>query len=51
MKDKYTAPEMDIITYGPIAEGAHTPDEKLDLASFDRSYEILCDVVRACAEQ
>ena len=29
-------PDMDIITYGPIAEGEHTPDEKLDLASFDR---------------
>ena len=41
-------PEMDIITYGAIAENAHTPQEKLDLASFDRSYEILCDVLKRC---
>ncbi len=39
-------PEMDIITYGPIASGAHTPDEKLDLASYDRSFEILKEVIR-----
>ena len=39
-------PDMDIITYGPVAEGEHTPDEKLDLASFDRSYEILKEVLR-----
>ena len=32
-------PKMDIITYGPIASGCHTPEEKLDLASFLRSYE------------
>ena len=41
-------PDMDIITYGPIASGEHTPDEKLDLASFDRSYEILCEVLANC---
>lgn len=34
-------PQMDIITYGPIAHGCHTPDEKLDLASFRRSYDNL----------
>ena len=32
-------PKMDIITYGPIAFGCHTPEEKLDLASFLRGYE------------
>jgi len=31
-------PDMDIITYGPIASGCHTPDEKLNLDSFLRSY-------------
>ena len=41
-------PELDIITYGPIAMGAHTPDEKLDLASFDRAYEVLCEVLAEC---
>lgn len=34
-------PQMDIITYGPIATGAHTPEEKLDLGSFQRGYDVL----------
>ena len=37
--------ELDIITYGPVAEGAHTPEEKLDLASFDRAFAVLCEVL------
>ncbi len=39
-------PKLDIITMGAISEGAHTPDEKLDLASFDRTYTILCDFLK-----
>ena len=38
-------PELDIITYGPIAFGCHTPDEKLDVASFKRSYDNLCELL------
>lgn len=38
-------PELDIITYGPVAFGEHTPEEKLDLASFDRAYGILCELL------
>ena len=41
-------PELDIITYGPISENAHTPDERLDLASFDRAYENLLTVLERC---
>ncbi len=47
---KGLVPEMDIITTGPVAQGAHTPEERLDLASFDRSYEILKDILISCAE-
>lgn len=39
-------PKLDIITMGAISEGAHTPDEKLDLASFDRTYTILCEFLK-----
>ena len=39
-------PKLDIITYGPIAEGCHTPQEKLDLASFERAYYILLELLR-----
>ena len=40
--------DLDIITYGPISEGEHTPEEKLDLASFDRAYENLLKVLERC---
>lgn len=40
-------PDLDIITYGPVAYGCHTPEERLDLASFDRCYGILCEVLAA----
>lgn len=39
-------PELDIITLGPIAKGEHTPDERLDLASFDRAYGDLLEVLK-----
>ena len=38
-------PDLDIITYGPIAFGCHTPEEKLDLASFKRSYDNICKLL------
>ncbi|MBQ8995108.1 MAG: beta-Ala-His dipeptidase [Oscillospiraceae bacterium] len=38
----------DIITYGPIAQFIHTPDERLDLASFDRSFAVLTELVKEC---
>ncbi len=34
-------PQMDIITYGPLMSGCHTPDEQLELDSFLRSYRNL----------
>ncbi|MCR5795923.1 MAG: beta-Ala-His dipeptidase [Solobacterium sp.] len=40
--------DMDIITYGPVSQGAHTPGEKLDLASFDRAFDVLCEVLARC---
>lgn len=40
--------DLDIITYGPISEGEHTPEEKLDLASFDRAYENLLKILERC---
>ncbi len=45
---KGLVPELDIITFGPVAYGAHTPDEKLDLASFDRTFEMLKEIISAC---
>lgn len=41
-------PEIDIISFGPITRYIHTPDEEMDLESFDRSYDLLCEIVKAC---
>ena len=38
-------PDLDIITYGPIAQGCHTPEEKLNLESFQKAYKNLCDLI------
>lgn len=34
-------PDMDIVTLGPISLDIHTPQERLHLESFDRTYEFL----------
>lgn len=41
-------PQMDIITFGPISEAIHSPDERLELQSFDDGYEILCEILKEC---
>ncbi|MCR5449015.1 MAG: beta-Ala-His dipeptidase [Solobacterium sp.] len=38
-------PGMDIITMGADTENVHTPDETMDLASFDRAYGLLCEIL------
>ena len=45
---KGLVPDMDIICCGPVAEGAHIPEERLDLASFDRAWDILLAIIAAC---
>lgn len=44
-------PEMDIVSIGPDIEDIHTPKERLSIASADRTYEYLLQVLRALAEQ
>lgn len=34
-------PDMDIVTMGPIMEDIHTPKERMNLASFDRTFDLL----------
>lgn len=42
---------MDIITCGPISEGCHTPDEYLDLESWDRTYQLLTGIISSVSKQ
>ncbi|MBR2990946.1 MAG: M20/M25/M40 family metallo-hydrolase, partial [Solobacterium sp.] len=39
-------PTMDIITLGPITDMIHSPDERMELQSFDDAWNILCDILR-----
>lgn len=45
---KEKMPGLDIITYGPIMYDIHTPDERLDLESFERSYKNIIEVLKRC---
>lgn len=42
--------DMDILTYGAITEDIHTPQERLDLNSFDRGYIVLTNLIKECNE-
>ncbi len=39
-------PDMDIISIGPGMRDIHSPDEALDLASFERTWKIVCDLLK-----
>jgi len=37
---------MDMISFGPTIRGAHTPEEKLDIPSTRRFWQLLTDVLK-----
>ena len=39
-------PHMDMIAFGPTLAGVHAPGEKLDLASLERFYAVLLEVMK-----
>ena len=39
-------PDMDMIAFGPTLRGVHAPGERLDLASLDRFWAVLLDVIK-----
>ena len=42
---KQAVPDMDIISCGPVILDLHSPDERLDKASFERFYSIVKEVI------
>lgn len=42
---------MDIITCGPVAGNFHTPQEYLNLASWDRTYRLLVTILSKVSKQ
>lgn len=46
--DKY--PGMDMISYGPTIKGAHSPDERLNIETVDRFWELTLEILRNIPE-
>jgi dipeptidase D len=42
--EKY--PDLDMISFGPTLRGVHAPGERLDLASLDKFWKLLIDVLK-----
>lgn len=38
-------PNLDIITLGPLCKNAHTPDEQMNLASFEKMFDVLVSLL------
>lgn len=43
-------PGLDPVSIGPTMRGVHTPDEKMDLASCEKFYQLVVDVLAKLAE-
>ena len=43
-------PGIDIVAIGPDAEGAHSPDERVNISSVERVYIFLREVIETCAK-
>ncbi|NLW29581.1 MAG: aminoacyl-histidine dipeptidase [Erysipelothrix sp.] len=43
---KGNIPDCDIVAFGPIMHDIHTPNERLDIESFKRTYELLKNLLR-----
>ncbi len=42
--EKY--PELDMVSFGPTLRGVHSPDERLEIATVQKFWDLLCAVVR-----
>ena len=42
---KEALPNMDMISCGPVVVNLHSPDEALELSSFERFFEVICKVI------
>lgn len=43
--EKY--PELEMVSFGPTIRGVHSPDERLEIATVDKFWVLLCDVVKS----
>ncbi len=47
--DKY--PGMDMISFGPTIKGAHSPDERIDISTVQKYWDLTLDVLKNIPEQ
>ena len=40
-------PDLDVISCGPVVENLHSPDERMDLRSFENFFRVLCRVLES----
>ncbi len=43
-------PGLDMISFGPTIEGAHSPDERVNIATVEKFYELLKGILKQIAE-
>ena len=44
--EKY--PHLEMVSFGPTLRGVHSPDERLEIATVDKFWALLLDVLRSC---
>jgi dipeptidase D len=44
-------PDMDMISFGPTIRGAHAPNERVDVSSVERAWQLLAGVLAAVPER
>jgi len=44
-------PEMDMISFGPTIQGAHSPDEKANIASTQKFWKFLLEILKNTPEK
>lgn len=42
--EKY--PHLEMVSFGPTIRGVHSPDERLEISTVDKFWQLLCDVVK-----
>lgn len=42
--EKY--PDLEMVSFGPTLRGVHSPDERLEIATVDKFWKLLCEVIR-----
>ncbi|MCK4638190.1 MAG: aminoacyl-histidine dipeptidase, partial [Bacteroidales bacterium] len=47
----HTYPKMDMISFGPTLRGVHSPDERLDIKTTKKFWDLLIDVLKSIPEE